>query len=229
MRLCKLPAELNFRLIVTLNDLPDLEQYPLYDNPTHIVQQTAYIVERYRDEAAILAWDVRNEGDIDYGTHPNLQGNFEREVVLNWVDITAQQIRALDSNHLITAGWLYEAESTAPYVDFISFHHWTNSAELAERIAVMQATTDKPILLQEVGYATFGRNERQQARALDEVLTAAEDANLLGWLVWTAFDFPREATCFPSPCQSVNNQEHYFGLWRSDYTEKLAVEVIRDR
>ncbi|MEO1289446.1 MAG: glycosyl hydrolase [Chloroflexota bacterium] len=172
---------------------------------------------------------MRNEGDIDYGTHPNLQGNFDRETVLNWLNMTSQMIRVLDDNHLITAGWLYDAESTAPYVDFISFHHWTNSRELAERIATIQSATDKPILLQEVGYATFGRTEQQQANALDEVLTATENAGLLGWMVWTAFDFPREATCFPSPCQSVNNQEHYFGLWRTDYTPKPAVEVIRSR
>lgn len=225
----QMAGELGFRLIVTLNDLPDLEQYPLYSNPPHNAHQTAYIIGRYRDEGAILAWDVRNEGDIDYGTHPNIRSNFERETVLNWLNTTTQTVRTIDNNHLITAGWLYDAESTAPYVDFISFHHWTNSAELAERIATMQAVTDKPILLQEVGYSTFSRSERQQANALQEVLTATEDADLLGWLVWAAFDFPRKASCFPSPCHSQNNQEHYFGLWRSDYTEKLAVDVIRDR
>jgi len=225
----QLAAELDFRLIVTLNDLPDLENYPLYHNPPHNAQQTAYIVSRYREEAAILAWDVRNEGDIDYGTHPNLLGHFERETVLNWLEMTGDNILAIDNNHLITAGWLYDAESTAPYVDFISFHHWTDSADLAERIATIQAATDKPILLQEVGYATFMRTERAQANDLDEVLTAAEDADLLGWLVWAAFDFPTDASCYPSPCQSPNNQEHYFGLWRTDYTPKLAVEVIQNR
>lgn len=225
----QLAGDMGFRLIVTLNDLPDLINRPLYDNPRHVVEQTAFIVDRYKDEAAILAWDVRNEGDIDYGTHPNLRGDFERETVLNWLGETIQQVRAIDSNHLITAGWLYDAESTAPYVDFISFHHWTSAEELIERIAQMQAVTDTPILLQEVGYATFTRSEEQQAEILEEVLSTAENTNLLGWLIWTAFDFPREATCYPSPCQSVNNQEHYFGLWTSDYRPKLAVEVIRDR
>lgn len=222
-------GELGFHLIVTLNDLPDLQNYPLYSNPPHNAHQTAYIVGRYQNESAILAWDVRNEGDIDYGTHPNIQGHFEREAILNWLNITTQNVRSIDSNHLITAGWLYDAESTAPYVDFISFHHWTNSAELAERISTMQAATDKPILLQEVGYSTFSRSEQEQADALDEVLSATEESDLLGWLVWAAFDFPREASCFPSPCRSQNNQEHYFGLWRSDYTPKLAVDVIRLR
>ncbi len=225
----RLAGIMGFRLIVTLNDLPDLTSYPLYDNPSHVVEQTAFIVDRYKDEPAILAWDVRNEGDIDYGTHPNLRGDFERETVLNWLDQTIQAVRAIDDNHLVTAGWLYEAESTAPYVDFISFHHWTSAEELTARIEGMQAFTDTPILLQEVGYATFMRSEEEQAEILDSVLSTAENTNLLGWLIWTAFDFPREVTCYPSPCQSVNNQEHYFGLWTSDYRPKLALEVIRDR
>src|SRR5687767_11059347 len=62
-------GEEDFRLIITLNDLPELVDYPLYSNPAHTELQTRYLVERYRDEAAILAWDLRNEGDIDYGTH----------------------------------------------------------------------------------------------------------------------------------------------------------------
>ncbi|GAB5494481.1 MAG: hypothetical protein Phog2KO_46960 [Phototrophicaceae bacterium] len=223
----QLAGNMGFRLIVTLNDLPDLINRPLYDNPAHVVAQTAFIVSRYRDEPAILAWDVRNEGDIDYGTHPNLRGDFEREAVLSWLEDTTQMVRAIDSNHLITAGWLYDAESTAPYVDFISFHHWTGADELVERINAMQAVTDTPILLQEVGYATFMRSEEDQAIILADVLETAENTNLLGWLIWTAFDFPREATCYPSPCQSVNNQEHYFGLWNSDYSPKLAVAIIR--
>lgn len=223
----QMAASFGFRLIVTLNDLPDLENHILYDNPEYIVQQTAYLVERYRDEAAILAWDMRNEGDINYGTHPNIVGNFERDTVLNWLNITSQNIQALDDNHLITAGWLYDAEATAPYVDFISFHHWTDSQELAERISHIQAVSELPILLQETGYSTFRVSEQAQADSLNEVLTAAEDANLLGWMVWTAFDFPLEATCYPSPCRSADNAEHHFGLWTSDYVPKPAVAVLQ--
>lgn len=51
----RLAGIMGFRLIVTLNDLPDLINYPLYDNPSHVVEQTAFIVERYKDEPAILA------------------------------------------------------------------------------------------------------------------------------------------------------------------------------
>lgn len=56
-----------------------------------------------------------------------------------------------------------------------------------------------------------------------------ETEGLLGWMIWTAFDFPQSATCFPSPCESTDNAEHHFGIWESDYTPKPAAEYIWER
>ncbi|HLU10233.1 MAG TPA: cellulase family glycosylhydrolase [Oceanobacillus sp.] len=219
-------AARDFRLIVTLNDLPDLEHYPLYHNPAHIQAQTAFIVERYRNEPTILAWDLRNEGDIDYGSINLLNMRFPRDVVLNWLEQTSQQVRDLDPNHLITAGWLFDAEATAPYVDFVSFHHWQDATELARRIQAIQEVTDKPILLEEFGFSTFRVDEDEQAQLIRDNIRMATEYDLLGWLVWTAFDFPLDATCIPPACPSQDNAEHHFGLWRTDYTAKPAVEIV---
>jgi hypothetical protein len=218
----RLAADYDFRLIVTLNDMPDPT---LYTNPPHVQQQTAFIITRYRDEAAIMAWDLRNEGDIDYGTHHAFPAIATREEVLDWLDTTAQQVRALDSRHLITAGWLYNPEDTIPYVDFISFHHWTPAADLPARLTPIRTT--KPILLQEFGYSTQRLTPDQQARMISEVI--AESQSLAGWMIWAAFDFPLDRSCYPSPCQSPDNQEHYFGLWTSDYTPKPALKMLRER
>lgn len=219
-------AAYDFRLIVTLNDLPDLEHYVLYENPPHTMQQIDYIVSRYRDEAAILAWDVRNEGDIDYGSISNRPAVVERETVLNWLETTSANVRALDANHLITAGWYLQAEDTAPYVDFVSFHHWTGAEDLSARIEPIRSVTDKPILLQEVGYSTARMWPEGQARTLQTIIDWSNAQNLLGWMIWTAFDYPTDRTCFPSPCQSPDNAEHYFGILTSDYRPKPAVAVV---
>ncbi|MFN8374987.1 MAG: cellulase family glycosylhydrolase [Anaerolineae bacterium] len=220
-------AARGFRLIVTLHDLPDLRDYPLYDAPPHTQAQTAFIIQRYHDERAILAWDVRNEGDIDYGSNNVLGGGFARPVVLEWLRTTAEQIRALDSQHLLTAGWLHDAWSTAGFVDFVSFHHWQDSARLQERLAEIRRHTDKPVLLEEFGYSTFVVTPEEQARLIAETRQAVEDAGLLGWLIWTAFDFPLSATCLPSPCVSADNAEHHFGLWYADHAPKPAVAAIQ--
>lgn len=219
-------AQANLRLIVTLNDLPRLATYALYTDPSHTREQTAYLIQRYRGEAAILAWDVRNEGDIDYGTHSSIRPVATKAQVLNWLDVTTTRIRSLDPNHLITAGWLYDAQATAPYVDFVSFHHWTGADSLSARVTDMRSATGKPLLLQEVGYSTQRMPEAAQADALHSIANTSDDLDLLGWLVWAAFDFPVDRSCYPTPCLSPDNGEHYFGLWRTDGTPKPALEAL---
>ncbi len=214
-------AEYDFRLIVTLNDLPDLTDYPLYDNPPHTLAQTNFIVQRYRDEAAIMAWDLRNEGDIDYD-----RGIFTRDTVLDWLDQTSTWVRSLDTNHLITAGWLDDSEATIPYVDFVSFHHWSGVPQARNRIVVLQKATDKPVLLEEFGYSTQSVDLATQAIITGEMIYEVEAANAAGWLIWTAFDFPTDATCIPPNCPSEDNVEHHFGLWYPDYTPKPVVNVL---
>jgi endo-1,4-beta-mannosidase len=211
------------RIILTLNDTPDFVNYPLYTNPAHTQAQTQFIVERYRDEVAILAWDIRNEGDIDYSID---RGRFPRQQVLDWVAVATAHVRSLDSNHLITAGWMTDAESTAPYVDFISFHHWWSVENLQERIEGMRKATDKPILLEEFGYSTLRVSEDEQARLIYDGIVTAEAEGLLGWMVWTAFDFPVESTCMPPHCPDIENAEHNFGIWYADYTPKPAAGVV---
>jgi tetratricopeptide (TPR) repeat protein len=218
----KLAADRGFRLLVTLNDLPDLTIRPLYLNPEIPSAQTAYIVSRYRDEPAIFAWDVRNEGDIDY-----FRNGFSSKVVLGWLAKGASQIRDLDPNHLITAGWLSNPQMTEPAVDFVSFHHWTDQQTLKVRIGAVRVYTQKPILVEEIGYSTLGVSEAQQGTLLRNALQAAESTGAAGWLIWTAFDYPTDATCIPPACPSKDNGEHHFGLWRTDYTPKPAVEILK--
>jgi endo-1,4-beta-mannosidase len=217
----------NLRLIVTLHDLPDLTDTPLYDDPHHVRLQTALVVSRYRDEPAILAWDLRNEGDIDYGSRTNLIGGVVgRDQVLTWLASASAWVRGLDNNHLITAGWLFDSLATEPYVDFLSFHHWEDAEGMQSRIDEMRAQTGKPILLEEFGYSSFNVSEGEQAQNIGAIIDIAESSNLLGWMVWTAFDFPLEATCWPQPCVDADNHEHHFGLWRTDYTTKPAAQVV---
>jgi endo-1,4-beta-mannosidase len=224
----KSAAAQDFHLIVTLNDMPDYCAVPLYTNQTVIPPQTRFIINRYNDEPAILAWDLRNEGDIDYGSNDVLgRAAFPREDILAWLNATSTLVRSLDTHHLITAGWLHDNESTASAVDFISFHHWTGADEMQKRVAEIRVKTDKPILLEEFGYSTFRYSPDEQSTLITSVAQAVESQNLLGWLVWTAFDFPLDATCTPPTCPSADNAEHHFGLWYANYTSKPVLESLR--
>lgn len=215
-KIIALAAARDLKLTVTLNDLPDLYFRPLYTDWARYDAQTQFIVERYRDEPAILMWDLRNEGDLDYEASRN--GRFGREQVLNWLSHVAALVRETDSNHLLTAGWLNSAQDTLPAVDVLSFHHWAGAAELDTRVQALAAQTDKPILLQEVGYASKGTaSEASQAATLDAVVEFAE-SNLAGWMVWSAFDFQTDG--------ETESPEYSFGLWRTDLQPKPALQVL---
>ena len=201
------------RLLVTLNDLPDLLFRPLYTDWPRYDAQTAFIVQRYQNEPTIIGWDLRNEGDLDYD-------DFGRRPVLDWLTHASAVVRANDSRHWLTAGWFSNPIDTAANVDVLSFHHWKTAADLTQRIQTFRMFSDKPLILEEVGYPSAGRwDEAAQAKRLDEVLGAAEQAGLAGWLAWAAFDFP------PSAPHS-GNPEYYYGLWRLDLSPKPALEAL---
>jgi len=222
--LIKLARERNLKLIVTLNDLPDLYFRPLYTDYARYDAQTAFIVNRYRDEAAILAWDLRNEPDLDYGAdgRPAMASS---ETVTKWLTHVAEIVRQNDHRHLITIGWWGDATTADEIVDFLSFHHWTDATQLAQRIDTLQNASSKPIVLEEVGYpASDQGSETSQAKSLQEVLNAAERGGVAGWLIWTAFDFV-------SPPGQTASQEYFFGVWHTDLTPKpaLSIQPLRAR
>ncbi len=220
----RLAAERGLHVLVTLHDLADLTFHPLYTEPDSPAAQTAYLLLRYRDEPTILGWDLRNEGDIDY-----IRGLAPASTVLDWLAHTAQIARALDTHHLITAGWNEDAQSTANIVDFVSFHHWSQPSAMHDRVAALRVYTQKPILLEEVGYSTRSTGEAAQADLLRGALDTAAAEGLAGWIVWTAFDYTPDVTCIPPACPGKDNTEHHFGLWRADYTLKPALSVILER
>lgn len=218
-----LAREHGFKLIVTLNDLPDLYFRPLYTDWARYDAQTAFIVQRYRNDPIILAWDLRNEGDLDTRIRQNAP-TFSRQQVLDWLAHTSQLVRDNDPNHLITAGWLEESLDTEPYVDFLSFHHWSDVSSLQARITDYRARTSKPLLLEEIGYHSWTgdpstpRTADEQAVLLSEAISQADADDLAGWLIWTAFDFV--------PDNGIYNFEHFFGLWTYDLEPKPALDGL---
>ncbi|MCB8945902.1 MAG: cellulase family glycosylhydrolase, partial [Ardenticatenaceae bacterium] len=220
----QLASEHNLKVIVTLNDLPDLTFRPLYTDWARYDAQTTYIVRRYRHEPAILAWDLRNEGDLDYGARADDEARFEQQIVLDWLAYTSELVRVNDPYHLLTAGWWGDPTVTSEYVDILSFHHWHDPAELPDRINKYDISS-QPILVEEIGYHSWQdapqdqRSEEAQAALLSQAVKLIDEENVAGWLIWAAFDFVPVSGQTPS-------YEHCFGLWRSDLTPKPALFQI---
>ncbi len=216
-----------FRLILVLNHLPDLRAQPIYAGGDENLAKTAFIVTRYRDEPAVLAWDLRDAGDADYTPLDDSPAPFERAQVLDWLSRTAAAVRQIDPNHLITAGWSSDSESTIPLVDFVSFQHFGDEPSLRVRVAELRAYTTKPLLLTAFGFSTFDSDEADQAEYLRGAVRDAEGDGLAGWLVWTMYDFPVNVTCWPEPCASLDDVRHHYGLWHADRSPKPAAHTLQ--
>lgn len=178
--------------------------------------QMAFIVGRYAEEPTILAWDLYENANLGAG----------RNVALAWLAETALAVRALDDRHPITVSWGALAEATAPLVDFVSFQHAGTESDLRQHIANLQAITERPLFLSEVGYSTFEFGEIEQRDRLFRVFDIADNTGLVGWTVSWAFDFPRTVTCTPPDCPGEAQALNQYGLWNTGYFPKLALDAI---
>jgi hypothetical protein len=227
-RFLRMAAESGFRVIVTLNDQPDLDSYPIYENPSHTWQQFEYLITRYANEPAILAWDVRSGGDVDYGADPDQPARFTKERVLTWLRRAVRTIKRIDANHLVTASWQYSPVDTLPYVDFVSLHRPASFDEMRRQVGEIEiSATPKPILLAGFGVSTFTGSETEQSTEILSHMRYAEENGLLGWVAWQAFDFPVNRICQPMPCREMDNASLHEGLWTSDGTAKAVVQDIK--
>jgi hypothetical protein len=218
-RLFDLAEARDLKLMVSLNDLADVTFRPLYTDWAHYDAQTRAIVRRYRHRPGLLAWDVRNDGNHDYGP----DARFSQAEVTAWLKHITGLIRAEDPAHLLTAGWSDDAAMTAPLVDFLSIQAWGDEAgQLPARLAHLRQASPKPIVLLAAGSPSAGSDsdtESTQTQHLAGAITAAQRAGVAGWVIWTAFDFE------PAPGQAPA-AEHRFGLWRVDLSPKPALDSL---
>ncbi len=183
--------------------------------------QTRFIVRRYASEGAILAYDLRDQGDTDYANDESLKIS-----VLNWLSNTAEVIREYAPDHLITAGWDDDSAVTAPIVDFVSFQNYGQLDDLRQEIAIVTGGTQKPIVLIAFGYDTLTYDEIGQRQAYQRALEAVNANGLAGWVAWTAFDHPLTTLCKEPKCPAEVSPAHRFGLWSTGYFPYLALDAI---
>ncbi|MFW5748642.1 MAG: hypothetical protein ACOCYT_03425 [Chloroflexota bacterium] len=216
-------AAADFRLILVLNVDADLARYPLYDMPGHVRAQMTYLAKRYADEAAVMAYDLRDSGDRDYGAGP-----WPEAVVLGWLADAAVLVRQAAPRQLVTAGWSNAAFVTADVVDFVSFQHSGELEPLRQEIANLKAATAKPILLASIGYDSATQDELGQRQSYYRAFEAVERNALVGWVVAAAFDHPLPLLCPPEePGCLVDEAEARSGLWNTSYFPKRALDAVR--
>lgn len=187
----------------------------------------ATLVPYFAEHPAILAWDIKNEPDRDYGYNG-------QPLVDAWLRFVAHHVRWHDPNHLITIGWSTPEAATglSDVVDFVAYHYFDEPTSYLARIGVLQqAVGNKPLLLEEFAFSTWnspwypGYNELEQANYYAAMLNSHQLTASLGYLVWTLYDFDAVPLAeFHYPWQRAT--QAHMGLFRRDGSAKPAAALV---
>ncbi|MFN8501388.1 hypothetical protein [Kouleothrix sp.] len=212
-------------VIVTLFDFRaeyDLLHWP--DADRHLEA----LLTRFASHPAILAWDLKNEPDLD-------DASAGAAVVDAWLAHIAAQARRYDPNHLLTIGWSSAgaARRLAGSVDLVQFHFYAPAGTLAAQYAALQsAAPGRLLLLGEFGLPTWnsvfpnGHTEAEQAAYYADVLAAARRAGGAGYLAWTLYDFASVPANVAGRWPWQTGPQRHMGLLRADGSAKPAASLL---
>ncbi|GHV00337.1 hypothetical protein FACS1894159_05880 [Bacteroidia bacterium] len=166
------------------------------DHVDFIVSRTnRYTGRKYTDDTAIMAWQIGNE--------PRAFGDENKEAYAEWMAATAEQIKRLDPNHLVSTGSegkagsegdiaLWERVHADRNIDYMTIHIWPNNWGWIHR-ETMEADLPQAIINTK-GY-------------IDE--HAALAARLKKPLVMEEFGYPRDGFSFKKESATLQRNAYY--------------------
>ncbi|MDY0781503.1 glycoside hydrolase family 2 TIM barrel-domain containing protein [Tenacibaculum sp. IB213877] len=197
------------KVIVTLFDF--YGDYSVHDwTLTH--RHAEKIVSTFKNHKAILAWDIKNEPDLDFESRG-------KKNVLNWLEYMMKEIQKFDSNHLITIGWsnTKAAVNLNDEVDLLSYHYYANNFE-ADFDTLQKEVPNKPLVLQEFGVSSyrglwnpFGNTEKDQANYYKKMQAIFRKKNI-AYMSWTLYDFDKIPTAVVGNLPWRKNKQKHFGF-----------------
>lgn len=171
------------------------------------------IVDQLKDHPAIYAWDIKNEPDLDYD-------NREERKVKAWLSQIITRLKEIDSIHPVTIGWSTATAATTlkDKVDIVSYHYYQDLEDLSSVHQKLKSVTNKPILLQEIGWSSYdgfwsplGGDEDDQAyQYMDFFEIQKRDS--INYLSWTLYDFKEVPSNVAGSLPWRRNKQGYFGL-----------------
>ncbi|TPN86917.1 cellulase family glycosylhydrolase [Aquimarina algicola] len=212
------------KVVVTLFDF--YGDYSVLDwTATH--RHAEQIVSAFKEHEAILAWDIKNEPDLDFE-------NRNKENVVAWLKEMINQVRKYDPNHLVTIGWA--SALAAPIldeeVDFVSFHYYLPLQDFNDTFSELSIMIDKPIVLQEFGLPSsrgfwnpFGATEKKQAKFHQEFQKII-NKDQIHFLSWTLYDFEKVPSSVVGSLPWRKHKQKHFGFIDKNGKKKEAFKFI---
>ena len=149
------------------------------------------VVGAFKDHKAILAWDIKNEPNLDFE-------NRGKERVLSWLKYMISYVKSLAPNQLVTIGWsdIESAHFLKDEVDFISFHYYESLDDFEKAyLKLKKEIPNKPIVVGEFGWSSyrgvwmpFGGSVDTQAENHMKIQSIFSKHNI-SFLSWTLYDF----------------------------------------
>lgn len=112
----------NLKVVLTLFDF--YGNYSVIDwtlNQKHAIT----IINAVKNHDALLAWDIKNEPNLDFKTRG-------KKMVIAWLNNMISLVKSIDTKHPVTIGWsdTKSAVILKEKVDFISFHYYEGLEKL---------------------------------------------------------------------------------------------------
>ncbi|WP_271782177.1 cellulase family glycosylhydrolase [Aquimarina algiphila] len=212
------------KVIVTLFDF--YGNYSVLDwTLTH--RHAEQIVTALADHEAILAWDIKNEPNLDFESRG-------KENVVAWLKEMISQIRQFDPNHLVTIGWsdVESASLLKEEIDIVSFHYYRDINNFIEAYNQLNTQINKPMVLQEFGlpssrgfWSPFGPSEKGQAEYHKQFQEIIKQENI-HFLSWTLYDFEEVPSAVVGKLPWRKHKQKHFGFIDRNGNKKPAFEFI---
>ncbi len=213
------------KAVVTLFDF--YGNYEVLDwTLTHRHAET--IVSRFKNHKAILAWDIKNEPNLDFESRG-------KQTVLAWLDHILLLVKSIDTEHLVTIGWsnTESAYLLKDKLDFVSFHYYEDKANFEQSYLDLKANIpNKQIVLGEFGESSYGGfwkpfvgSEQKQATYFKEMQQVLNAQNI-SFMSWTLYDFEEIPSSVVGSRPWRTNPQKKFGFIDKDGKKKAAFEFV---
>jgi endo-1,4-beta-mannosidase len=216
--------ENNLKVVLTLFDF-----YGDYSvvNWTLNQRHAEKIVSAVKDHNALLAWDIKNEPNLDFESRG-------KKNVIAWLDVMIDLVKSVDDKHPITIGWsnTQSASILKDKVDFISFHYYDGLNDLNTSIKNLKTEIPKkPLVMGEFGMSSynfwnpFGDSNKDQANYHKKAQTIIAENNL-HYISWTLYDFVNVPKNVVGNRPWRKNAQKHFGFINEKGVKKNSFKYI---
>lgn len=184
------------------------------------------IVDYLKDHPSIIAWDIKNEADLDFEHRGEQQ-------VKDWLSYMIDHIKDLDPLHPVTIGWssVDRVGVLEDKLDIISFHYYESVDVLGQKL--QEIKTHKPIWISEIGTPSYEGiwnatgDTFNQVDYLSKTIETCEKENVKAF-IWTLNDFEEVPKSVFGRKPWIKAKQRNFGLIGIDGQLKPSGILIQE-